>query len=179
MTRTAKNMENNKDITAQEVNELVKMLEEETEKVLTQGPVINVIDLSLAYNHLFSRASKRAMSHKVTSLIHQRTLKHIVDLKAVVLDKVEYFSVIVVGEENLIKGAEKIAALINSYSERGYVTGCLAPLSALSLISEPHEFEKWAVFCFVSFTEEGSKVLAKENPAILTKEGEISAVEIR
>lgn len=140
---------------------------------LVQGPAIQITDLSLAYNHMFSPASERGMQTKVKSLNPEREIKVLNTTQLKVFDKVEYFAAVAVGKKNIVKAARQICELINKYSAKGYITGCLQPLSVMELPVEPFRLEEYTVLCFVSMTEEGSKELALEKSPLHKKEDEM------
>ncbi len=143
----------------EELEKLAAALEAGKEKNTPSKTAVNVIDLSLPYNHMFNPAAKRAMTNKVDGLIVKRKKTVIDNLKLDALDTVHFFAVIASSPEKLVKAARIITNDINYLSEKGYVTGCLLPLSCVKLATEPFQLEKYAVSCYVSLTEEGSKWL--------------------
>lgn len=170
-----------KGMTAEDIDQIKETIEKSQEEFESGAlgkscPILQVTDLSLPYNHLFNAAAKKAMKIKLTNLVQTRVPSG--QLTAV-LEKVEFFSVVAVGERNIVKAAGKIANIVNEYALQGHVTGCLAPLSMISLYVEPFELSKYAVFCFVGMTQQGSNKLHEENPIERTQEGEVGKLEIR
>ena len=154
----------------EQLKELIKTLEETK---LTPGKALDTYDLSIPYSYMFTPAAKRGMATKVQSLLHKRKLQVISTLDTEVVDKVHYFSAVAMGEEKIVKAARIITDMINDLAAKGYVTGCLAPLSYIRLCTEPHQLEQYAVFCFVSLSEEGTKIVEQDRSGYITKEGGI------
>lgn len=152
--------------------DIIEEFEKETEKP-TEGTALNIVDMSLAYNHMFSPAAKLGMSRKIKDLNPEREIDHGSTQKIRTRDKVEYFAALVSGEEKIVKAARRIAEYINKLASKGYITGCLAPISALNMLSQPHELQKYAVMCFVAVTEDGSKMIATDKPIFLISEGDL------
>ncbi len=146
-----------KDDISSKLADLTKALED-SPKELVQGPALTSYDLTIPYSHMFSTAAKHALSRKVTELNPKRKTL-LAPIEGEVYDKVEFFSAIAVGPEKVVKAARIITDLINHYAAKGYVTGCLAPLSYIKLFSEPHELPKYAIFCFVAMSDQGCKAL--------------------
>jgi len=170
-------MKDKNELTAK-LTDLLETLQKETQEIVT-GPALQVHDLSLAYNHMFSAAAKKGMERKVTTQIVKREIVTVSQLSPqFAVDKVEYFSCIANGKEKLYKAARMVADNINRYAARGYVTGTLAPLSCIELCREPHELERYAVYCFVAMTQAGSTMAKNDTSGICTVEGAISQVEV-
>ncbi len=128
-----------------------------------QLPVTEIRDLYLAYNHLFSKAAKKAVPFEKANA-----------------DKVAYLTCVAVGEENVLKAAEEIVAAVNELAKHGHVTGFLNKLSAVKLSSEPHEEDKWVVLSFPSLTEKGYIYLKRTKWGVITEENQnFSNFEIR
>lgn len=163
--------------TLENSNELGEKLAQEASSRLVQGAALNIIDLSLPYNHMFSPAAKRGMANKVKSLNPEREIKVITTLQNKVTDRVEYLGALAMGEEKLVKAARIVADHINRYAALGYVTGCLSPLGAIRLATEPHELEKYAVFCFVSLSEAGTAMSEEERSPIRIEPGAVPTVK--
>lgn len=123
------------------------------------GVVPEIIDLSLAYSYMFNAAAKKAMAVKITTLTPRRELKADPLGRTFVDDKMGYFSVMARGDEKIVEAAKCISDFINDLAGRGFVTGCLAPMSAITLFTEPHRPNEYAVFCYVSLTPEGEEHL--------------------
>lgn len=122
------------------------MSESISEQLSSKKPAVSIssdqVDLSLAYNHMFSPAAKRGLARKVTIL-------------APAGEKFAYFAVLALGEEKIVKAAREIANAINSLAGKGCVTGCLSNLFVMPIANKPHELEKFVVCCFPVLTEEG------------------------
>jgi hypothetical protein len=153
------------------VEDAIKFLEDIG---LEAGVGIKIIDLSLAYNHMLSAAAKKAMAVKITTLTPRRELKADPLGRTFVDDKMGYFSVMARGDEKIVEAAKLISDFINDLAGRGFVTGCLAPMSAIALFTEPHRLNEYAVFCYVSLTPEGEEYCDNmETKKIRIKEGEV------
>lgn len=156
-----------------ELESLQVALEAGSDKTIIKGSALDTHDLSIPYSYMFSPAAKRGMLNKVKELCPKRKLQFISTLETEVIDKVEYFTAIAVSPEKIVKAARIITDLINSYAAKGHITGCLSPLSYIKLVNEPHQLENYAVYCFVSMTEEGSKLAAQDKSGYITQEGKM------
>ena len=165
-----------KDNISSQVKDLIQTLEKKQEETVIEGPVLQTIDLSVAYSHMFSAAAKRGMATKVKELIHKRDITMPITLQTIAHDKVEFFGALAIGEEKIVKAGRLVAENINRYAAKGYVTGCLAPLAAIKLATEPHELPKYAVYCFVSLTQAGIEMAVDDK--FRTPEGGVSSVVV-
>ena len=152
---------------ASNLEEQLSKFTEELEKgyiwSVSQLPVAEIRDLYLAYNHLFSRAAKRAVPFEKDDTAG-----------------VAYLTCMAVGEENVIKAAEEVIAAVNGLAKHGYVTGFLQKLSSVKMHSEPHEEEKWVVLSFPSLTPDGHIFLKRTKWGVITEENqEVSKFQIR
>ena len=152
--------------------DLSKAIEASSEKIV-QGPALSTHDLSIPYSHMLSAAAKCGMANKVKDLFPKRKLQFLSTTQEEVIDVVQFFSAIAVGPEKIAKAARIITDLINGFAAKGYVTGCLAPLSYIKLINEPHTLERYAVYCFVAMTEEGDKAVKESKSPYAVQEGMI------
>lgn len=114
-------------------------------------PTPDSLDLSLVYGHLFTPASILAMKNRLLGL----SLTRLEANGETACDWVNFFSVIC-SEEDVYTTAQSITKDINDLSEKGFVTGCLTPLSMVEF-HKPLPGRTFAVYCFVSLTEEGSQ----------------------
>lgn len=151
--------EDRKKDTAKAVQAFVK----EMEQFPVVPPVIEGHDLFLAYNHLLNRSAKCAANFEF------KTQEDIAKLTCTA-----------VGEENLIKAAEEVAAAVNKLANRGFVRGFLTKLLAIKLHSEPYEEDKWAVVSFPVLTPAGHLFLKRTNWGVIVQENQdLSFFEIR
>jgi hypothetical protein len=140
------------------------------------GGALTVHDLSIPYAHMFSPAAKKGLSRRVESVLPKRTITTVGPSPGLpgmeVIDSVQYFSIIVKGEEKIVKAARIITELLNKLAAKGYITGCLSPLSFISLPSESHELPTYAVYCWPVVTLDGVSMLEEEKPVFHVGEGQ-------
>jgi hypothetical protein len=159
----------------EDLSSKLKGLIEELEKITppTGGPAIDVQDIYLPLNHLFSQATKRAFRNQVKTLKSYRKLANPVTLNQVIQDEVRYFGATALSERKIFDAAKAVVDYVNQLSSQGYVTGYLTKLSIIRLASEPHELEKYMVFCFPCLTPDGIKSVDINDHLLSIKEGEI------
>lgn len=146
----------------------LKNLIEEAEK--DEGSILQVADLYIPYNHLYSDAAKKAVPFKKKSLKPARN--QLLSSKLLpdgteegeyirVFDEIMFFSVISRGEGSLYQAAKKVMKDVNELADKGFVSGYLSNLSYLRLkmdgLTLPH-----AVFCFPAVTPEGVQWLNEQ-----------------
>jgi hypothetical protein len=164
-----------------EKDEKLQKAKEAREEAKTIVSSLQTTDLYLAYNHLFSPATKLAYKNLVTNQVPQRKLSVLSTLKTAVFDRVLYFGVIAVGEDKIFEASKRLASVINSLSKMDYVTGALCRMGMIKLATEPHELPRYAIFSFPSVTQESVrkiKDMEHVSPYIVT-EGAVPGVEVR
>src|SRR4051812_18683269 len=92
-----------------QINQLISVLE----KTPLEPSPIQMIDLYLPYNHMFTPAAKRGLSRKINDLKPKRKIEFVSSLEDIVEDKIEYFQVVALGEEKLAKAARMITDYVN------------------------------------------------------------------
>ena len=132
---------------------------QEPPKSVAAHAALDIIDLSLAYNHMFSVATKRALSTSVKDLRPGRKIHYATALFNQVVDEVRQFAVVARGEEKVIEAAQKIVGILNELSEKEYVTGSLVRLSVIKLVNEPYQLERYLVFTYPSLNADGIRFL--------------------
>lgn len=148
----------------------LKKLLKEVEAPMVEGPALRVTDLTYPYSHLFTEASEKALSIRKKDLKPRRNIyggTPSAGTVGTVTDEVVFFSAVAKGKKNLLKAAKLVMRSVNALSDKGYVTGALAPLSFLALHNMPHEIETMSVFCFPAVTQEGLEFI-KENPKLFS-----------
>lgn len=148
---------------------------DELAKIIEQSPATNslkVEDIYLPLNHLFSAATKRAFQNEVKQLAIQRTLTfQVTTTQTKVVDQVKYFGAMAKGERSIYDAAQKVANMVNYYSDRGFVTGVLTKLVMIKFVTEPHELEKWAIISYIALSPQGLEHLEKNPTKISFPEG--------
>jgi hypothetical protein len=130
-------------------------------------------DLTIPYASLISRATEKAFTVKVNSNSPKRIIPGTVNE---VTDIILRFSAQARGKENVYKAAKKIMEDINYFSAKGMVTGCLAPLSYMTLQTQNFELEAYVVFCFISVPSDIDPKNIEDHMTYMTAEGGIGPV---
>lgn len=129
---------------------------------MQSNTALQVHDIYLPLNHLFTRAAKQALKNQVKDLNPKRRLNPPVDLTLEIEDTVRFFgSTTEGGERGIFDAAKKVANQINFYAERGLVTGALSKLLCIQLATQPHELDKYMVVSYVAFSPQGVKLLTE------------------
>jgi hypothetical protein len=161
---------------------LIKDLEALTEALkkatVTSGSALEITDISAKHTRRFTKRSLKALSKSVKFLNPTVTTN-----KGDVPGKVVYLSYSIrwssrkssktSGNLQENKAAFRIARVINDLSKRGYLLGCLAPLSMIDLYVDTITAPNKAVFLFPCVTLDGAKYLCQNPPACLHEDGKV------